>query len=289
GPAVAPAAPIQMRKSHMVPPTRIRKIPGLTPESVALALADMAAQVPPDRAIVELGTYQGRTALFMAWGARQGQGAYVYAIDPWDLPGKRGPYNQNRGGALGKHRKAFTDPGTRNWARYNVRANGYANRVSLIRNFSVKAAEKWSAGPVGLLFVDGDHRYDAVRADVSAWARHLAPDAVIAFDDYAATHPEVIRAVDDMVNEGILEPVEGYHDRLAVTRLGSGRPDLARQELTATEREADRQAEAARVEIQRGSDSATIPPAEGRPVQAETVPAAAGHLPLAEWAVPGEL
>ena len=307
GPAVAPAAPIQMRKFHMVPPTRIRKIPGLTPESVALALADMAAQVPPDRAIVELGTYQGRTALFMAWGARQGQGAHVYAIDPWDLPGERGPYNQNQGGALGKRRKAFTDPGTRNWARYNVRANGYANRVTLIRNFSVKAAEKWTGGPVGLLFVDGDHRYDAVRADVSAWAAHLAPDAVIAFDDYAATHPEVIRAVDDMVAEGILEPVEVYHDRLAVTRLGSGHPDLARQELpeaieedsgdgmTETEREADRQAEAARVEIQRGSDSATaiIPPAEGRPVQAtgkaETVPAAAGHLPLAEWAVPGEL
>lgn len=309
GPAVAPAAPIQMRKSHMVPPTRIRKIPGLTPESVALALADMAAQVPPDRAIVELGTYQGRTALFMAWGARQGLGAHVYAIDPWDLPGNREPYNQNRGGALGKHRKAFTDPGTRNWARYNVRANGYTNQVSLIRNFSVRAAEKWSAGPVGLLFVDGDHRYDAVRADVSAWAAHLAPDAVIAFDDYADTHPEVIRAVDDMVNEGILEPVEVYHDRLAVTRLGSGHPDLARQEppesssissgdgLTETEREADRQAEAARGEIQRGS--ATIPPAEGRPVQAagkaETV-AAAGHhpvddanLPLAEWAVPGEL
>jgi|ADGO01.1.fsa_nt_gi Mannosyltransferase OCH1 and related enzymes len=287
-----PAAPVQMRKSHMVPPTRIRKIPGLTPESVALALADMAAQVPPDRAIVELGTYQGRTALFMAWGARQGQGAHVYAIDPWDLPGERGPYNQNRGGALGKHRKAFTDPGTRNWARYNVRANGYANRVTLIRDFSVKAAKKWSAGPVGLLFVDGDHNYDAVRADVSAWAAHLAPDAVIAFDDYAATHPEVIRAVDDMVNEGILEPVKVYHDRLAVTRLGSGHPDLARQEppeaieedlgdgLTETEREADRQAE-----TEREADR-----------QAETVPAAAGHhpvddanLPLAEWAVPGEL
>lgn len=221
-PAVVPAAPVQTRKSHMVPPTRIRKIPGLTPESVALALADMASQVPPDRAIVELGTYQGRTALFLAWGARQGQGAHVYAIDPWDLPGKREPYNQHRGGALGKHRKAFDDPGTYNWARYNVRANGYANRVTLIRDFSVKAAEKWSAGPVGLLFVDGDHRYDAVRADVSAWAAHLAPDAVIAFDDYAATHPEVIRAVDDMVNEGILEPVKVYHDRLAVTRLAPG-------------------------------------------------------------------
>lgn len=281
-PAVAPATPVQMRESPMVPPTRIRKIPGLTPESVALALADMAAQVPPDRAIVELGVYQGRTALFMAWGARQGRGAHVYAIDPWDLPGERGPYNQHRGGALGKHRKAFTDPGTYNWARYNVRANGYANRVTLIRDFSVKAAEKWTGGPVGLLFVDGDHRYDAVRADVSAWAAHLAPDAVIAFDDYADTHPEVVQAVDDMVAEGILEPVKVYHDRLAVTRLGSGRPDRARQEppeaieedsgdgLTETEREADR--------------------------QAETVPAAAGHhpvddanLPLAEWAVPGEL
>ena len=265
-PPVRKQTPVQMRKFYMVPPTRIRKIPGLTPESVALALADMAAKVPPDRAIVELGVYQGRTALFMAWGARQGQGAHVYAIDPWDLPGNREPYNQNRGGALGKHRKAFTDPGTRNWARYNVRANGYANQVSLIRDFSVKAAEKWSSGPVGLLFVDGDHRYDAVRADVSAWATHLAPDAVIAFDDYAATHPEVIRAVDDMVNEGILEPVEVYHDRLAVTRLAPGGLEL----LTETTSEG--------VEPEPEHETSDPDPVATQPLPSEEVTVRAGEL-----------
>lgn len=302
--------PTQTRKLNMVPPTRIRKIPGLTPESVALALADMASQVPSDRAIVELGTYQGKTALFMVWGARQGYGAHVYAIDPWDLPGQREPFNRN----LGKHRKSFTDPGTRNWARYNVRANGYANRVSLIRNFSVKAAENWRVGPVGLLFVDGDHTYEAVRADVGSWAVHLADDAVIAFDDYADTHPEVVRAVDDMVAEGILEPVEIYHDRLAVTRLGSGHPELVRRELERAPEE--NRVEEARQELadamlaeapsQEGTPEHTLTteetaPAQGRPIdlagEAETVPAAtADHHPvdganlsLAEWAVPGEL
>lgn len=235
GPAWAgPRAPRGKDLIVNAPPPRLRKLPGLTPEPVALALADLAAQVPANRAIVELGVYQGKTLLYLAWGARQGRAAKVWGIDPWDLPGERGPYTQNPEGALGRHRKAFTDPGTRAWARYNVKALGYANQVRLIRGFSAPEGQRWSGPGVGLLFVDGDHRYDAVRADLTAWAPHLTDDAVVAFDDYASTHPEVIQAVDDMVAEGILEPVEIFHDRLAVTRLGSGHPELVRREQDQT-------------------------------------------------------
>lgn len=217
------------RKPSMVHvPPRIRKLPGLTPEEVALTLADLAAQVPPERAIVELGVYQGRTLLYLAWGARQGQGAHVWGIDPWDLPGKRVPY-------AGKVRKAYTDPGVRAWARYNVKALGYSNQITLKRAFSTEVGARWNGPPVGLLYVDGDHRYDAVCADVRAWTPHLADDAMIAFDDHDDGHPEVVQAVADMVAEGILHPVQMFHDRLAVTRLGGGNPELIHREQMETE------------------------------------------------------
>src|SRR6478735_787624 len=197
-------------------PRFFRKVRGASSDEIGLALADMAVRVPGDQAIVELGVFQGRTALLMAWGASQGGRAHVWGVDAWDLPGNTyGP--------------PFTDTGSRQWARYNVKALGYGKRVTLVHNFAVRAAREWVTRPdliglgnrpVGLLFVDDDHSYEGARNAILAWAPHLAPGATIAVDDYG--HPDwpgVAQAVDALVDEGVLEPVEVFHDQLAVTRL----------------------------------------------------------------------
>lgn len=195
-------------------PRRLFKIQSGSPPDIMAALADFAAQVPADRAIVELGVFRGATAIIMGWGAQQGHGAHVWGIDAWDLPGNT-------------YDAPFTDPGSRNWARYNVKAQGLANQVTLIHDFSSVAADRWpvigQGRQIGLLFVDADHSYGGARGDVASWTPHLADDAVIAFDDYG--HPDwpgVKQAVDDMVAEGVLEPVQIFHDRLAVTKLVRG-------------------------------------------------------------------
>jgi hypothetical protein len=164
-------------------------------------------QVSPDQEIVELGVFQGRTALMLAWGARQGHGAHVTAIDAWDLPGNDyGP--------------PFTDPGSHAWAKHNVMALGYNDRIRLVRDFAVDAAAGWEGPPVGLLFVDDDHSYAGARNAIEGWAPHLAPGAVIAVDDYGHEDwPGVKEAVDALVEEGFLAPVQIFHDALAVTRL----------------------------------------------------------------------
>lgn len=186
---------------------------GATPDEIGMALADFANQVPADQEIVELGVFQGRTALIMAWGAKQGNGAHVTAIDPWDLPGN-------------VYDPPFTDADSRAWAEYRIRELGYTDRIELVHAFSAEIAADWSGKPVGLLFVDGDHTREGARLDIEMWAPHLAPGAVIAVDDYH--HPDwpgVAEAVDELVAEGVLEPVEVYHDRLAVTRLAAeGQP-----------------------------------------------------------------
>lgn len=180
---------------------------GATPDEIGMTLADFAHQVPPDQEIVELGVFQGRTALIMAWGAKQGNGAHVTAIDPWELPGN-------------VYDPPFTEADSRAWAEYRIRELGYTDRIELVHAFSAEIAADWSGKPVGLLFVDGDHTREGARLDIEMWAPHLAPGAVIAVDDYH--HPDwpgVAEAVDELVESGVLEPVEVYHDRLAVTRL----------------------------------------------------------------------
>ena len=202
-------------KLTMRPPRFFKRVRAATPEDVMMTLADLAVQVPADQEIVEIGVFHGRTALQLAWGARQGSGAHVTGIDPWDLQGNTyGP--------------PFTDASPRRWAHHHVKTLGYGKDITLVQGFSHEVAAKWvdDAGehpkPVGLLFVDGDHSKEGARRDIEAWAPHLADGARIAVDDYG--HPDwpgVKEAVDEMVAEGLLEPVEVFHDQLAVTRLAT--------------------------------------------------------------------
>jgi hypothetical protein len=194
------------------PPSEFKNVQAATPEDIMMALADFATQVPADQEIVELGVFMGRTALMMAWGARQGSGAHITAVDAWDLPGNT-------------YDAPFTDPETPRWAAHWVSTLGYDSDVTLVKAFAHEIAtdwKNWNGKPVGLLFVDDDHSAEGARRAIETWAPHLAPGARIAVDDYG--HPDwpgVAEAVDAMVSEGVLEPIEIFHDRLAVTRLTS--------------------------------------------------------------------
>lgn len=198
--------------SNMTLPRHFKRVTGATPLDIELSLADFAYQVPKDQEIVEIGVYQGRTALVMAWGAKQGQGAHVTAIDAWDLPGNT-------------YAPPFTDVGSKNWARYNVKALGFSNGITLVQAFSHEHALAYEGPDVGLLFIDGDHSKEGARRDVETWALHLAEGAVIAVDDYE--HPDwpgVKEALDELTDEGFIEPVRVLHERLAVTRLTGRAP-----------------------------------------------------------------
>lgn len=201
---------------HLPYPRHFRNVQGATPDEIGMALADFASAVPADQEIVELGVYQGRTALMMGWGARNGHGAHVTAIDAWDLPGNTyGP--------------PFNTDSSRRWAAHWIQSLGYANRITLVQGFASDMAARWVTSPdligrgnkpIGLLFVDDDHSYEGARGAIVAWAPHLAEGARIAVDDYG--HPDwpgVAQAVDELVDEGFLEPIEIFHDRLAVTSI----------------------------------------------------------------------
>jgi hypothetical protein len=209
-------------------PRHFKNIRGATPDAIGVALADFASAVPADQEIVELGVFQGRSALMMAWGSRQGHGAHLTGVDAWDLPGNTyGP--------------PFTDEGSRRWAAHWVQALGYSGRISLVQGFATDIAEHWVTTPdligygnkpVGLLFVDDDHSYAGARGAIESWAPHLAPGARIAVDDYG--HPDwpgVKEAVDALVAEGFLAPIEVFHDRLAVTRLVDDQDGVAGRTL----------------------------------------------------------
>jgi predicted O-methyltransferase YrrM len=65
------------------------------------------------------------------------------------------------------------------------------------------------AGEYDVVYIDGDHSYDAVRADIAAYSGKLAPGGFLAGHDYHAGYPGVIQAVDEWREN---KPVTVYED-----------------------------------------------------------------------------
>lgn len=197
---------------------RLHELAGFDQPVERDALYQLAAVVPADQAVVELGTFKGKGTCFLAAGARAGLGAHVWTVDPHDLPGER---TTTGSGARPRHPIDYTDPTIPVIAREQVASAGLSDRVTFIQGFSTDVGEAWGGPRVGLLFVDGDHREGAVRRDFAAWEPHLAPDAVIAWDDHRVGFPGVMAVVDRLAHEKALltEPV--LVGSLAVTRYRS--------------------------------------------------------------------
>lgn len=78
----------------------------------------------------------------------------------------------------------------------------------------------WEFGDIDWLCIDGDHRYDGLKADIANWTPHAR--GLVMFHDYnesmgAARWREVKRAVDEWVGEG--EPI-AMADSLIVFSVG---------------------------------------------------------------------
>lgn len=147
----------------------VESVEGWLAREQAELLVRLAAHVERERAIVEIGNYRGRSTVALALGAKLGNGAQVYSVDPHVA--FTGPLGGHFGREDQQHLYA------------NLARAGVGSFVSVVGLDSRAVAGCWRGPCVGLLFVDGDHRYEAVRADFDAWEPRLAPGAIVAFDD----------------------------------------------------------------------------------------------------------
>lgn len=168
-------------------------------ERVALYLA--ASRLPANGCVVEIGSWVGVAACYLACGLRAGRGGRVFAVDTY------------RGTTLdAKCRRAWAASvakvggSTLPLFRKHVATLGLQDLVVPIEAESVRAAARWAGGGIDLLYIDGDHVYEAVRADFEAWWPRVKPDGVVIFHDYDDRHPGVTRLVDE-IREG---PLRGF-------------------------------------------------------------------------------
>jgi MMP 1-O-methyltransferase len=155
-------------------------IDGWLSDAQGRALFEAAASTTGRGAIVEIGSWKGRSTTWMALGARTA-GRRVYAIDP--------------------HRHSREDPGATTLPEFldNLRRAGAAGFVDPLVMTSEEAAAQIS-GPVELLFIDGDHSDEAARRDAELWLPRLIEGGTVMFHDVAtAAYTGPRRVVQQMV------------------------------------------------------------------------------------------
>lgn len=169
------------------------------PERVALYLG--ACRVPAGGCVVEIGSWVGVGTCYLAAGLRAAGGGRVYAVDTFKGT-TLDPKSQPAWAASVAKMGGSTLP----LLRAHVRRFGLEGLVTPIESPSAAAAAGYDGPPIDLLYVDGDHVYEAVRADFEAWWPKVRPGGLVMFHDYDERHPGVRRFVD----EALMGPLRGF-------------------------------------------------------------------------------
>ena len=151
-------------------------------EELLYLAASLAAFPWDERAIVvEIGTYVGTTAVFMAKIFEVlGRRVSILSIDPFE---RVQADSLNPQGIYGAY-------------VHNITSYGVASICLPLAAFSQDAALVVPA-TIGVLIIDGGHHYSIVRQDLELYAPKVLPKGLIFLDDYDLAFPGVVRAVDD--------------------------------------------------------------------------------------------
>ncbi len=160
---------------------RARAAKGFMPDDEGLALhaAGVAAASARLGPLLEVGTYCGKSALYLGPAARHGE-TVLYTVDH-----HRGSEENQAGWE--HHDPTLVDPATGRMdtlpvARRTVADGGLEDHVVLVVGPSTAVAAAWTT-PLALLFIDGGHADDVAWADYHAWTPKVAPGGFLAIHD----------------------------------------------------------------------------------------------------------
>lgn len=155
------------------------EIDGWLSDAEGELLYKLAKNVPKGQAIVEIGSWKGKSTVWLAKGTEVGQKNKVYAIDP-----HRGSRSHLSEGEEDTYRTFLA----------NLSKAGVKDIVVPLVMTSAEAASNWE-GNVGLLWIDGSHEYEDVKRDLLLWKQYLLPGAMVALHD--CEYPGPARVVEE--------------------------------------------------------------------------------------------
>lgn len=131
--------------------------------------------------IVEVGSFCGRSCRALADNTT----GTVTAVDTWGIEHP----------AYGEISGLFQN--------FQDNMIGLTN-IRIVKKMSVNAAASLRGEQFDMVFIDADHRYESVKADIAAWLPLIVPGGLICGHDYD-DHDDVRRAVNEVLPNAKLE------------------------------------------------------------------------------------
>jgi len=152
---------------------------GFMPDDEGLALHRLARERLPHGPVLEVGTYCGKSAVYLATAARE-VGGVVFTVD------HHHGSEENQAG-WEHHDPTLVDPRTGRMDtlphfRRTVEDAGLEEVVVAVVGDSATVARHWRT-PLSLLFVDGGHGSEPAHADYAGWAPWVMPGGLLAIHD----------------------------------------------------------------------------------------------------------
>ncbi len=181
-----PAQPAQTESAQMEPAQMelallraAEAATGFMPADEGQALYETALAYAPVGPVLEIGTYCGKSTIYLAAAARQ-YGQTVLTVDH-----HHGSEEHQEGWEY--HDTSLVDPGTGRIDtlprfRAAIAAAGLDDDVVAIVGRSDRVAQVWR-GLLGMVFIDGGHTDEAAQADYEGWAPKVTLGGALAIHD----------------------------------------------------------------------------------------------------------
>jgi predicted O-methyltransferase YrrM len=140
-------------------------------------LSWLAEQASRRSSIAEIGSYRGRSTRALA----DNTSGKLYAIDTWQGSSDFTPEQRDR---------LFED--------FQKNMAGLDN-VRPLQMTSHEASAALSDQQFDMIFIDAEHDYDNVKADIAAWLPRLKPGGLLCGHDYIDCYPGVLKAVGELI------------------------------------------------------------------------------------------
>jgi predicted O-methyltransferase YrrM len=198
-------------------------VKGFMPSDEGALLYRWALEQLPQGPALEVGTYAGKSAIYLGSAAAQ-VGGTVFTVDH-----HRGSEENQAGWE--HHDPATVDPefglmDTLGMFRKNIARAGLEDRVVAIVGASATVARWWRT-PLSLLFIDGGHGVEPAGADYRFWTPWVAPDGVLiihdVFPDAAdGGRPPFEEIYLPALESGLFEEVEAIGSMRVLRRVTDG-------------------------------------------------------------------
>jgi hypothetical protein len=206
----------------------MRGASGFLSEREGRFLVLAAAASPAEGAILEIGSFKGKSTVGLASICRHYKFEPVVAVDPFTAPATTDPDLQ---GAT----SSFAD-----FTR-TIASAGLQSHVEVHEAFSNELAASWNR-PIRFLWIDGDHTYKGARTDIDLYKKHLADGAIVAMHDALHDYEGPVRVfVEEILRSDDFGPA-GFVGSIAWAqyRPRDGSTESFRKTRSALERKAGR-------------------------------------------------